>query len=81
MDEISYIKTEEIPTEEPAQESEDLDAEFDRIESMSKEEFAQMLNDDLVADGRAPVYSAAMISAMNAAALRKSQKARKKKRK
>ncbi|AFH14567.1 hypothetical protein LU11_gp036 [Pseudomonas phage Lu11] len=85
-----FVHIDEVPfcaehadavAEEPTQDGEDLDAEFDRIDDMSKEDLAQLLNEDLVAGGRAPVYSAAMISAMNAAALRKSQKARKKKRK
>lgn len=78
IDEVPFLAE---PVEEPAQDGEDLDAEFDRIDDLSKEDLAQLLNEDLVAGGRAPVYSAAMISAMNAAALRKSQKARKKKRK
>lgn len=83
IDEVPFFKepSDEVAAEEPTQDGEDLDAEFDRIDDLSKEDLAQLLNEDLVADGRAPVYSAAMISAMNAAALRKSQKARKKKRK
>lgn len=51
--------------------------EFD----FSKESIVEMLNEELVAEGRDPFYSVQMLSAQASAALRKKQKARKKKRK
>lgn len=51
--------------------------EFD----FSKESIVEMLNEELVAEGREPFYSVQMLSAQASAALRKKQKARKKKRK
>lgn len=47
----------------------------------SKESLVEMLNDELIAEGRDPFYSVQMLSAQAAAAVRKKQKARKKKRK
>lgn len=50
--------------------------EFD----FSKESIVEMLNEELVAEGRDPFYSVQLLSAQAAAAVRKKQKARKKKR-
>lgn len=47
----------------------------------SKESIVEMLNDELIAEGRDPFYSVQLLSAQAAAAVRKKQKARKKKRK
>lgn len=51
--------------------------EFD----FSKESIVEMLNEELIAEGRDPFYSVQLLSAQAAAAVRKKQKARKKKRK
>lgn len=45
----------------------------------SKEAIVEMLNEDLIAEGREPFYSVQMLSAQAAAAVRKKQKAGKKK--
>lgn len=63
--------------EDEAWKKEIEEMEFD----FSKESIVEMLNEELVAEGRDPFYSVQMLSAQASAALRKKQKARKKKRK
>lgn len=65
-----------------AAEDERWKKEIDEMEfDFSKESIVEMLNEELVAEGRDPFYSVQMLSAQAAAAVRKKQKARKKKRK
>lgn len=63
-------------------EDEQFRKEIEEMEfDLSKESIVEMLNEELVAEGRDPFYSVQMLSAQAAAAVRKKQKARKKKRK
>lgn len=65
-----------------AAEDEQFKKELEEMEmDFSKESIVEMLNEELVAEGRDPFYSVQMLSAQAAAAVRKKQKARKKKRK
>lgn len=65
-----------------AAEDEQFKKEIEEMEfDFSKESIVEMLNEELVAEGRDPFYSVQMLSAQASAALRKKQKARKKKRK
>lgn len=61
-------------------EDEQFRKEIEEMEmDFSKEAIVEMLNEDLVAEGREPFYSVQMLSAQAAAAVRKKQKAGKKK--
>lgn len=63
-----------------AAEDEQFKKEIAEMEmDFSKEAIVEMLNEDLVAEGREPFYSVQMLSAQASAALRKKQKAGKKK--
>jgi len=74
---VEYVESGE--TEFDADKALDELEESGALDLFDKESEAQYLNEQLVAAGRAPVYSAAMLSALDAAERRKKQKQNRKK--